>query len=97
MAVCGKCGDGEGTIAMGTSWWCQQCRDELADKVRSRDMAGRQTGAMRPDFGGGWAELECNTCGYGWVGPIGEACQTCLERSVSVVDEQHDLALRAPE
>lgn len=47
------------------------------------DGVGRQVGPLRPDWGEGWAELECDHCGAGWVGPIGEPCAWCavsLER-----------------
>jgi hypothetical protein len=38
---------------------------------------GRQTGPLRPDWGDGWAELECDVCQATWTGPIGEPCEYC--------------------
>lgn len=38
---------------------------------------GRQDGPLRPQWGHGWADLTCDTCGATWVGPVGEACGWC--------------------
>lgn len=38
---------------------------------------GIKDGPHRPDFGAGWANLTCDTCGATWVGPIGETCEWC--------------------
>lgn len=58
---------------------------------------GRQSGALRPDFGPGWAELTCPDCGAGWVGPIGEPCGYC-QRVVELMREhQAELVARPPD
>ena len=121
--TCSKCGQNEGVHAMGTSCWCDECRNELVEKVQQRpepmqvgeagydniatriegqladrdDSVGMQVGELRPDWGDGWAELECVTCHYGWVGPIGEVCQTCLNRQERTLTEQRDIVLQPPD
>lgn len=57
---------------------------------------GAQVGPMRPDWGDGWADLECDECGAGWVGPVGEHCAYCVRSLELMRGWQADLLLRAP-
>lgn len=38
---------------------------------------GCQHGPLRPDWGPGWADLQCDVCQATWTGPIGEDCEYC--------------------
>lgn len=38
---------------------------------------GRQQGPLRPDWGPGWADLECDECAATWTGPLDEPCPWC--------------------
>jgi len=45
-----------------------------------RESFGEQYGPLRPDYGPGWADLRCVTCGATWTGHIGEDCGWCDRR-----------------
>lgn len=46
---------------------------------------GRQVGPARPDWGDGWADLECDECGATWTGPVGEHCSYCIVHAEKVL------------
>jgi hypothetical protein len=61
--------------------YCDPCAEVVLAPIRERHPSnGQQVGPLRPDYGPGWAELGCTTCGATWVGHIGEPCSWCLER-----------------
>jgi hypothetical protein len=61
--------------------YCDPCAEVVLAPIRERHPSnGQQVGPLRPDYGPGWAELGCTTCGATWVGYIGEPCSWCLER-----------------
>lgn len=61
------------------------------------DGHGRQTGALRPDWGDNWAELTCDQCGAGWVGPIDEPCSYCWLTLERMRAWQAEIVLTAPD
>lgn len=69
------------TRLLGARPYCDECAQEILAPIRAKHPSnGQQTGPLRPDYGPGWAELTCTTCGYQWVGTIGEPCGRCVER-----------------
>jgi hypothetical protein len=65
--------------------------------VNRLDGIGMQAGPLRPDWGPGWADLQCDRCDAQWTGRIGEPCWWC-ERTLELMRaEQVERSLRAPE
>lgn len=58
---------------------------------------GRQSGTLRPDWGEGWADLTCDTCGAGWTGPIGEPCGYCDAAEERQRRWQAEIVMRPPD
>jgi hypothetical protein len=73
--------------------YCDPCAEVVLAPIRERHPSnggyGRQIGLMRPDWGEGYADLECDHCHATWVGKIGEACGWC----VKAMDEPRRLQL----
>jgi hypothetical protein len=61
------------------------------------DGHGQQTGILRPEYGDGWAELQCDECDATWVGPIGEPCNWCATALDNMRRWQAEKVLEAPE
>jgi hypothetical protein len=61
------------------------------------DGHGQQAGILRPEYGDGWAELQCDECDATWVGPIGEACNWCATALDNMRRWQAEKVLEAPE
>lgn len=66
---------------IGAVAYCTACAEQILAPLRARHPSGHgyQAGRMRPDWGDDCAELECDNCHAGWVGPIGETCSWCLQ------------------
>ena len=81
--------------------YCHPCAETLLEPLRARHIAnnegpigiGRQHGPLRPDWGEQWADLHCDTCNAGWVGPIGEPCTWCIDRHKVIIDAQRQVIL----
>jgi hypothetical protein len=71
--------------------YCDPCAEVVLAPIRERHPSNgqQQVGPLRPDYGPGWAELGCTTCGATWVGHIGEPCSSCMDR----IDEPRRLKL----
>jgi hypothetical protein len=61
------------------------------------DGHGQQTGILRPEYGDGWAELQCDQCDATWVGPIGEPCNWCATALDNMRKWQAEKVLEAPD
>lgn len=58
---------------------------------------GIQVGPLRPDYGDGWADLECDECKATWTGPIGESCWWCERAEERMRIWQGEMVLKVPE
>jgi hypothetical protein len=71
--------------------YCDPCAEVVLAPIRERHPSnGQQVGPLRPDYGPGWAELGCTTCGATWVGRIGDTCGWCIK----ALDEPRTSKLR---
>jgi hypothetical protein len=61
------------------------------------DGIGMQAGPLRPDWGPGWADLQCDRCDATWTGPLGEDCAWCANALERMVTWQAELTLIAPD
>jgi hypothetical protein len=61
------------------------------------DGHGQQAGILRPEYGDGWAELQCDECDATWVGPIGEPCNWCAVALDNMRKWQAEKVLEAPD
>lgn len=78
----GACSCGQpATRTLGSVAYCVECAETVLAPIRARHPSGHgwQSGQLRPDYGDGWAELECDNCHAGWVGRIGETCGWCVK------------------
>ena len=96
---CTRCGL-PGIKNLGTVGYCaehlRQLYERFSPDVFALAGVGLQNGPLRPEWGPGVADLECNSCGAGWTGLVGEACWWC-ERSRSVlIQHQADRLVEAP-
>ncbi len=73
------------TRTLGAHPYCDECAETvlapIRKKVAQRDGVGygEQHGKRRPDWGYSYADLKCNMCGAGWVGPLYERCSWCQD------------------
>jgi hypothetical protein len=65
--------------------------------VNRLDGLGMQAGPLRPDWGPGWADLQCDRCDATWTGPLGEDCAWCANALERMVAWQAELTLIAPD
>lgn len=82
MTELGACFCGEPAArTIGSVAYCRECAETVLAPIRAKYPSGHgyQVGKMRPDWGDDCAELECDNCHAGWVGPIGETCAWCLQ------------------
>lgn len=97
---CCKC-DAPGIRNLGTQGWCPVHLEQLYagfdPSVFAFNGKGIQTGPLRPDWGPLYAELTCNACGAGWVGPVGESCTWCAEAFLRTVAWQAEQTLTPPD
>jgi hypothetical protein len=91
MLELGACFCGQpATRTLAAVPYCDPCAEVVLAPIRERHPSnGQQVGPLRLDYGPGWAELGCTTCGATWVGHIGEPCSSCVAR----IDEPRRLRL----
>lgn len=99
---CRACGQ-PSVRMLGIHVYCHECAEALLDPIRRRILwdesgigIGFQHGRTRPDWGPGFAELECSVCSATWVGPVGEECGYCLRTHEALLDA-HRAALLRPD
>jgi hypothetical protein len=105
MLELGACFCGQpATRTLAAIPYCDGCAETILAPLRERHPSnGQQVGPLRPDYGPGWAELGCTTCGATWVGHIGEPCPACVERldeprreKLRIVPNEPPEAIQAP-
>ncbi len=86
---------------LGSRAYCRLGAEDLLEPLRDRVLTdeggigwGRQSGPLRPDWGPGWADLECTTCGATWTGPLGEVCGWCVRTHELLIGAHRAMLLR---
>ena len=80
--------------------YCDKCAEQILAPIRKkvalRDGVGfgEQNGKQRPDWGVGYADLQCNLCGATWVGPHWERCTWCQDALDHMRQWQAEILLR---
>lgn len=78
--------------------WLERCLEIMdADPETARASVGMPCGQYRPELGPAIRDLECNVCGAGWAGIVGDPCGWCQRGREIQLDHQADLLLRAPD
>ena len=102
MTTCHRCPE-PAAVSLGTEYLCAGHADAILDPIRERWVRaegfigwGLSTGA-RPDYGPGWHDLTCGTCGATWVGHSHEACGWCERMRTAAIAHQAELVLAAPD
>lgn len=94
---CSTCGS-LGVRNLGTRGYCGAHLSDLFRKLDERQFmlrgVGLLTGRERPEFGHGFAELECVHCLATWVGVPGDLCLWCEAVLRALQRYQAELVLR---
>lgn len=78
--------------------WLERCLEIMdADPETARSSVGLPAGIYRPELGPAIRDLECNVCGAGWAGIIGEPCWWCQRGREIQLEHQADLLLKRPD
>lgn len=97
---CTRCGL-PGIKNLGTVGYCAEHLAHLyasfSPDVFALAGVGLQRGPLRPDWGPTFADLECNSCGAGWTGPVGEGCWYCERMRTVMTLHQADVLMKAPD
>lgn len=101
LGTCHDCAD-PAVRTLAARAYCERCAETILAPIRARviDQPGVGIGKQitpRPDWGPGWANLECDECAAGWTGPIGEACGYCARRIEQTRQHQRDILLDPPD
>ena len=97
---CTRCGL-PGIKNLGTAGYCaehlRQLYERFSPDVFALAGVGLQSGPLRPEWGPGVADLECNSCGAGWTGHVGEACWYCERMRAVMATHQADILTKEPD
>jgi len=91
--ICQTCNTEPAVRLIGSIAYCHTCAEAVLGPIRERVIldeggigTGQQTGPTRPDWGVGFADLQCGLCQATWVGLIGEPCSWCTARTDSLLE-----------
>lgn len=89
---CRQCSEEVAQIRLGAFGYCPPCWRLITNPIRDRlGMPSHGRGRLLAG-----STLECDTCGYQWVGTVGERCARCPEVAARWRTQQAALVLRSP-
>lgn len=95
-----RCG-AQGVKNLGTFGYCAVCLDALLDTFNPASFGGigrwTQAGALRGDFGAGFADCRCRTCTATAVAIVGRVCDYCVGHVERLATWQAEQVLTAPD
>lgn len=105
MTTCARCPSPADRL-LGTEDLCHGCAEHILTPLRAKWALDNQpesfdgTGRLvvpRPDYGPGWADLQCDQCKATWVGPVGDTCWWCERSRQLVIEHQAEKLTEAPD